>query len=983
MRRVDERIRGDTPAPDNVRETAQLGVAASPVDLTEHVGNTNEFTQIASALHDFNPALNHYLTAVNPQDKKDARTAGAAAGLRADVADPVAALKVPESMPEGIAPAFSRDFQDGYREVVGSAHAARVVTSMREDYLAMRDTEGMTPQKLEGWLQERTRSEFAGITDPLMLVSGSQMIASLAHGIRTDFQNKQREVAVEQANTDFSTAADFHVNEVGTPEALATTIHGTLLPLARKLGIQSTPEAVDSILEKVRVQSQRLGGTPEMFDAFTKASPEGVVPADAGKGMAEKVQRYRQEAQAMRDAAMKGDVQQAKAYHLAWIDEQTRAGKEIDFEKDILPRVGTGNFYSADEGFNLWKTNRDKVQKDRELASAVDLVSKGMGAYVADAPVRKQAADQLVKPVVLALQKAATTPGPDGDAAVAQGMSLLVGIHTKTDELSPTLESAIKQSVSQVPTPGGEIPPMFAALAKGQAVLEQSAPHLASRYFSGDAGTVFQSYNRAVANGTPPKVAYEKAFGAIDPAAKKLAAERAADPAFKAAITSSIHNLFVTGWDQIKASMPGLWGLNQTATGNANSEPHVVAWAEQEAARIGKDNPQLGPDEIAQRAGQAAQNNFVWDPNIKRIMQVPPGRVGPDDQKRFQLWTELVVSDLKSRYGDSVVPLITYKGNDTFQVDDLYSMTQRTYTMADINKVYGAKYEWQTGELAKITDIQKQIDAGTYTPTSGDEQLINKALLIGAMPRERQRKLEAVQEAAKRASLTGRLSTLMDKNAGSGQADYATYDGTDYLKSKPTLDDKAAVAKTFLANGNFGGALTAMGEGVALTAYPDPAHGTGMNIGLGYNMDQNKGTIAEDFRRAGIAPEYVDDIKAGKRSITREQAVRLYEVTAPRYEQVAKNALEAEHPGEWDKLLPHQRAVLSDMAYQLGDRIESFPKALSAFARGDTSAMESEIKTYYKGSAGGMLLAEGRYNLRKMMLANPSSFASLLRYVKS
>jgi hypothetical protein len=76
-------------------------------------------------------------------------------------------------------------------------------------------------------------------------------------------------------------------------------------------------------------------------------------------------------------------------------------------------------------------------------------------------------------------------------------------------------------------------------------------------------------------------------------------------------------------------------------------------------------------------------------------------------------------------------------------------------------------------------------------------------------------------------------------------------------------------------------------------------------------------------------------VKIGKASLTPDQAKRLIEVAAPRYEESARKSAEATAPGLWTRMTASQRAVMVDIAYQVGDPTQ-FKKAWAALAAGKT-----------------------------------------------
>jgi GH24 family phage-related lysozyme (muramidase) len=169
-----------------------------------------------------------------------------------------------------------------------------------------------------------------------------------------------------------------------------------------------------------------------------------------------------------------------------------------------------------------------------------------------------------------------------------------------------------------------------------------------------------------------------------------------------------------------------------------------------------------------------------------------------------------------------------------------------------------------------------------------------------------------------------------------------------------------------------------MGEGFVSKAYPDPNPKAGLNIGYGYNLNANADTIAEDFRRAGIPSTSIEGIKSGKVEITPEQGARLLQAVVPRYEQRAKDAVEAAHPGLWKMVSEGQKAALVDVAYQVGD-VAQFKKAIGALARKDLPAFQEALKVTYHDKNGNQQEDQRRNKLRNLMMNGVSSWGQGLQ----
>jgi hypothetical protein len=169
----------------------------------------------------------------------------------------------------------------------------------------------------------------------------------------------------------------------------------------------------------------------------------------------------------------------------------------------------------------------------------------------------------------------------------------------------------------------------------------------------------------------------------------------------------------------------------------------------------------------------------------------------------------------------------------------------------------------------------------------------------------------------------------------------------------------------------YSASLITMGEGVMLRAYDDPARGAGKNIGMGYNLNANKGTVDADLKAAGVEPQLIPLIKSGERELTPDQAKRLLLVSMPRYEKQVQQVAEGTAPGLWGRMTPAQKAVMVDIAWQVGDPAK-FKKAWAALAANDSKTFADETKVFYTDRSGERKEDTRRGNLRAAMLAGVS-----------
>lgn len=167
--------------------------------------------------------------------------------------------------------------------------------------------------------------------------------------------------------------------------------------------------------------------------------------------------------------------------------------------------------------------------------------------------------------------------------------------------------------------------------------------------------------------------------------------------------------------------------------------------------------------------------------------------------------------------------------------------------------------------------------------------------------------------------------------------------------------------------------LITMGEGVVTHAYDDPAQGAGRNIGTGYNLKANAENAASDLRRAGVPSGSVQGVIDGTLQMTSDQVSRLTQLSIQKYEAIAKDTAEKSAPGLWAKMTAPQKAVMMDVAYQVGS-VDKFRNAWKALASGDTTAFEANVATTYVNKSGERVTDKRRTSLRASMLAGSSTW---------
>jgi GH24 family phage-related lysozyme (muramidase) len=158
-------------------------------------------------------------------------------------------------------------------------------------------------------------------------------------------------------------------------------------------------------------------------------------------------------------------------------------------------------------------------------------------------------------------------------------------------------------------------------------------------------------------------------------------------------------------------------------------------------------------------------------------------------------------------------------------------------------------------------------------------------------------------------------------------------------------------------------ALTMLGEGLTLTAKPD--NNGALAIGFGYNFAGRSPEQAQkDLRASGVATADIAAVMAGKRAITVDQSIKLFEISSKAYEKTAKDAF-----GDgYDKLPGHIKAVLFDMAYNAGSP-SKFTTVLNLFKAGKYDEASKNLTLKFKTKDGKWKNNDRRVRLWREMLS--------------
>ncbi|HZW22418.1 hypothetical protein [Noviherbaspirillum sp.] len=647
------------------------------------------------------------------------------------------------------------------------------------------------------------------------------------------------------------------------------------------------PELAQQIVAKVTAASISDKGTPALFDALDKVrDPDtGLTIADSNAELAVAIASGRKTAEKMHDQRIERDAQPALLKELLGWKQQVAQGQLVPVET-LAASIGPGKQFASHEAaaaFDHWQ--REQIGKNDDLATALQLYDEGMG-YLLTPKQQKGVSEHRTAPLVTAIISA------PNQAVLNEAAANLADMHTRGQLTIPneTLKRFI-DGLTAVPMDQSGVPnPRFLAAA---ALYKSFPDNVRKLYFSEDADTLFRSYTKETANGVDPGSAYKGAYTAISPEAKAQMQEITKHPEWQAGMSKTVQKVvdglqYQPSKDFIpfRDNLPANLGLTSAA-------------ATAEAKRFMLTHPDMGEEDVKAHVESWVQSNYVHDTKTNLLVGVPPS-VGQTGNKVITYQQE----KLLKQYGEDSRPTLVYLGNGNYQIQTMNPVAiVGTTTWDSLKKDHSENTSLTDADRASLSSLHEAATKGTLTADAVNTYapLLSKIRTLGLDDKIPMKAINDAHDKALRTALSN-IPKLAIGGASSvvGPVPQALNDST--AQKEATL--------RFLHWGTSGmqpkltEALITQGEGVVLRASPDPAGGAGMNIGMGYNLKANEGNIKEDFRKAGIPVEAIEDIKAGRKSITQDQAERLlaeHQKVVEVYTQVERGEMPSE---ELDKVLP-------------------------------------------------------------------------------
>lgn len=919
---------------------------------------SSDLDGLVKGLAAFNPALQRYAEnrMAEQVDRDERTTIDLAQAESHHVTNPRDVITGgPIQVPSSVPPAFDAQYRRSYGQAVAQRAALDNAADLQSRYDREKSTEGFN---LDTFLQQNRAGVLQGVADPHMVAIVGGQLSQTEASIRAAAQADAVREHGERRDTTATSLTRAFTKDM-TPEQIAEHYHSWYVPQTSSIQV-SKKAAAGMLLTRIKALSDESGGRPDLFSVFDEKDSEGFTILDRNPQLADRIATEKAQAQRARDHAHEEAKQPGIARLLLEYDKDLRDSPERVTADRVVEDVKAGDI-SAEKAAMLYHRAQEELGRGQALAKMSQDARSGMLGFY-DPKDQGKVLDQMLGITAKRMWQAATS----GDQQTLQGLAqYLMQQHSMTGATVPVdaLQRLMETSVTNLQPSEG---PSEKFLASAELYKAMAAdPKYRAMYFKGEADEVMSAYVKHAAGGVDSKTAYAAAYRSIDPQFKEQARKRAEAPEMQEKIRK-LATKYATG-----STMWGWIGGN----GRPENEQMLGAWSAGEVRRIVELNPDLTDKELHEHIERRAAANFILDTTSNLAVKVPPSLGGDLTQKAMSAFSAHVAESLgaKGFPEGSIVRYVPMNAEGLYEVQvwngSRHKKVQDAY-LGDIVNWHRASTTLSQEEGAQLVAVRNAVRDHRPIPQI-EPALLAKGRSVGLF---RDSDVAAFQK-ANRDQFMARLRAVPDFGYGRPSNSAAPLPVNPGVKfdAKTTGDVALELAASPVTGKGFehvglASSLIAMREGVSLTAYPDPNPEAGMNIGAGYNLKANAANVDSDLKRAGVPVDRIADVKTGKASLTPDQAKRLIEVAAPRYEESARKSAEATAPGLWTRMTASQRAVMVDIAYQVGDPAQ-FKKAWAALAAGKTQEFSDETRVSYRNKAGVMVEDTRARELRASMLA--------------
>ncbi|MDO9234928.1 MAG: hypothetical protein Q7U28_02695 [Aquabacterium sp.] len=924
-----------------------------------------ETSTLLQGLATLNPAIQDHFKIQDTVQRNEGAEQAALTVQR--IADPRTALSGSLEAPGDASPAFSY----GYREELKKGLAFRAASEIKTETLSAYAQDSQKPDfNAESWLAEHRAKAMSGVQDPMAEATIGAHFGVLEEQIRMEDSRKNMQRLQEVNNTTAASYAAESFSGAMRPQELGAAYP---LYLEKIKGLGFTPKEGNQImLNQIQHESQKAGGVPELFDVFDQPGADGKPIRFYHPELSAHIDQARKVATQERDKAIVQGAEKGNALSLMEYERDILFNPEKVTPERVLADMGAASPFKSDNEAAAMVTKAWNAQlKKKEEGQAAGFAASGE-LWRVDPKVQDKALTTILAPHIEALAQA--TKSGDTHAAELLGARIMQD-QSRTGSTIPSDQLAryVKTLVSNLPSAEGASP----AFMTGAALYKSMSANPAFRdmYFDEKSAKLLESFNSGTANGSDPKAAYTQAYQSVSPEAQAAAESFVKTPEFQALLKGDSMK-----WAEGSSMWPQWLGGNgrpqNTSTLSMSVSAEMKSWRGR--------NPFATDQQAMDYAESWTKKNFVLDPEGRSAVKIPPGFSGPAAQEALAGYSKSLAAAYKLNERSDGNWSVQYApdGDQGYYTVHAFNGAQvehlgRVSLEQLINNQY-ARTHLSPEELATVGRARQSFASGNLIDIPDD--LLVKAMSTKALSQDQVN----AYRAATLKKVTQRINDIPVMTFGNPSTDRLQFD-----RQGSVVDNQqtARSALDFMRNPTFdqntkhaalAASLITMGEGVSSRRYMDPAKGAGANIGMGYNLNANKDNAVGDLRTAGVPPERIQDVIDGKASLTPKQSERLLLTAMPRYEKQVKQTAEATSPGLWARMTPAQKAVMIDVAWQVGDA-GKFKEAWKHLASGDQKGFAAETKVTYVNQAGAHVEDTRRNNLRASLLAGYSNWESTVQ----
>lgn len=950
------------PLPDLAGDAAQAGlqVVAQPTSGVGAPRPSPENSDIINALSTFHPALNRFMDQKVQDNAAEQMALGAKARLTQD--GTAAAVMTPEQDPY---------WQQGYMKQHGLMAGQAAASDMQLQYEESKNQPGFNP---DTFFSKFAKQDSQGLNDKDALAGYLPHVTNMEGQLRADFAKTQlKEVRDTQATTTATQVRQMvqsSIDSHDTPEVQAQKFE-QLVQEQKDAGNATRPEVTEQLIREMSAKSNLL--PPESFDFLFKEGVGGRSIADSNgpngplRGAIEQARAQAQVAQAKRvgDAAKKVSMTNLVTLGKAIETDPLSLGDPWAL---VSQHLGPGEMFETGAAAeaaakNIFEKQQKVIDVQTKLQALFNKGPLAAAASIDDPDVKKALQKQVYDPVW-------AHSNPNDPASVSNTMSTLLTMYSKYHVLDTGIESMLKHS-------GDFMQEVDTAVGKGPdgKVVPGPSPEFKRTY----------EMVKAVKAGDNPSL-----IAMMPKEARTMFATYAAKLEAGASELDAFRTAKLVNSDEGRARVDSQWIPAQKVADVAALTSEFTKWTSHigagQATEMARKSLANAQDKVAMspnldRAGalkQAVEElkaTHVYD-GIASYVPVSPGVPQEHFGEAIGAYVEEARMEYKKLHGVDMGDnyYVQPSGdNSTYRIlDGLHSEVMPPKPVNDLLRDYLVKHGRDIGSIAGEQAHNADLRSGAATPSLTDAA----GLGLGAAGFPDPNRISQRDQADidfKRGQTRFREGQIHGLTPGD-----SLLDGKTPLNLGAQIPEPGGLnmnskdyALDALKNGNPDFALTAFGEGLRLSTYKDDAGKR--TIGLGYNIDaRSPEQVQQDFSRAGITGDRVQKVLDGKESITPKESMRLYEIVKPQYVAIAKSKFGP----EWDSFPSNVKAVLTDMAYNGGNKL--FGPILDDMKAGNFAEAAKKVTVSYHDTNGKLVLNNRRIALWRGMLAGQSTFEQML-----